>query len=99
MKELIHNLLPNLPWIAMIAISIIGGIGTFLFYNKMKGWLAVVGILIEAIEIVDKDIKDILPDNWMEKIRKIKQVVNSMLKPADKDLLDKLLKERGYKNG
>ena len=96
MKDLISNLLPNLPWVVTIIVSIVGGIASLIFYKKLKDYIQILYILIDAVEFCDDKIKDIVPDKAREVMEKIKQTINSMLKLEDKKKLDILLQQKGY---
>lgn len=87
-------LIMNWGWIGLILSGLVG----LLFYKKYKDWLSVAGVLINAIEFIDKEVKDIIPDKAMVVMEKIKGLVNKTLKPSDKKLLDEKLKQFGYKN-
>ena len=89
---MLKAILPQLPWI----VSVIVGIVLFFTYKKVRGYLSLIAVLINSIEIIDEQIQDIVGDKAMAVMKKIKSVVNLSLKPDDKVRLDKLLREKGY---
>jgi len=96
MSDLIKLLLPNLPAIIGILLSAALGIIVLFKYKQLKDWLSIVGVLINMVEIIDENIKDIVGDKKMAVMKRIKQSINNSLKPEDKQKLDALLKAKGY---
>ena len=74
------------------------GVILFFTYGKVKHYLQIIYILIDAIELIDYSIKDILSDEQMARILKVKEYIAKKLKPVDKKKLDELLKRKGYKS-
>ena len=58
--------------------------------------LRLVYLCVSAIEEADKSIKDLLTENQLKNVTKAKDFVAKNLKKEDKEVLDKILAEKGY---
>lgn len=72
--------------------------GFFLKQTKAKAFLKLIGLLITAIEIIDKDIKDVVSDEQQAKLTKIKAWIAGQVGVASEEraILDKMLDNKGY---
>lgn len=76
------------------ALLLVGLISLF-FYRKIKQWLAIIYILVDAIENIE-DATGIVPDQAAAIAGQVKRFVAGRLKREDKVALDKVLKEKNY---
>lgn len=63
-------------WLIPIAVVFVSGL---IFKKKRDAWLKVICLLIEAVEIIDKEIKDFLPDDMANKLIKIKKYIKKKI--------------------
>lgn len=89
--EKVINILSN-PFIWGIVIFIAG----FAVKKKLSTYLRLLRLLIDAVEIIDRDIKDIVSDEVQAKLIKIKQWIDSRLSKQEKKIIDAELKTKGY---
>ena len=68
----------------------------FIIKAKLNSYLKLVNLLIDAIEIVDSEIKDILPPTTMEKLTKIKVMISNKVSGGEAKILDDALANKGY---
>jgi hypothetical protein len=80
------------PFLWGIIIFILG----FILRQKLNTYLKLLNLLIQAIEIIDTDIKDVVDDKTREKLLKIKSWINQRLGKDEKNVLDKALGNKGY---
>lgn len=73
-------------------------VGFFLKEKKSKAILKLVNILIESIEIIDTEIKDIVSDDCRAKLTKIKAWISCKVGILNEEraILDKMLDNKGY---
>ena len=77
-----------------IVISLVSGVILRRIADK---WKALIYFLTAQIEIFDKQISDIIPEEYWKKISKIKRMVEHNISPAMKEKLDAVLENQGYK--
>lgn len=87
----IINVLSN-PFVWFAFIFILGVI----VRKKRKSYLKLLGLLVDAIEVVDNEIKDIIPPAMEAKLIKIKSWINARLDKKEKKEIDTILKNKGY---
>jgi len=78
-------------------LLIISIVGTFIARKKFKSYLKLVGLLVEAIEIIDKEIKDILGPEHEKKLTSIKKWIDRKVGKEEKKRLDKILVKKNFK--
>jgi len=89
----IFDVLGN-PFLWGIILFILG----FLMKQKLNTYLKLLNLLIEAIEIIDTDIKDIVKDDTRAKLIKIKAWISMRIGKSEKKVLDSALGNKGYLN-
>jgi len=89
--EKIINILSNL-FLWGIIILVLG----WILKQKLNTYLRLIDLLIQAIEIIDDEIKDVIPDDIRQKLIKIKIWINDRLDKKDKEVLDTRLMNKGY---
>jgi hypothetical protein len=89
----IFSVLGN-PFLWGIIIFLLG----FLLRKKLNAYLKLLNLLIEAIEIIDMDIKDIVNDETRAKLIKIKAWISMRVGKREKKILDNALGNKGYLN-
>lgn len=92
MEKIINYLSNPLVWFAFM------GLLWFIFKKKRESYLKLLYLLIEAVEIIDKEIKDVIPANMENKLIKIKSWINARLDRKEKEQLDAILKDKGFLN-
>ncbi len=91
MDKIISSLSNPFIWLGVLAV------GSLIVRRKLNAYLKLISLLIEAIEVVDKEIKDILPDEEIAKLTKIKEWIAQRVGKQEA-LLDKQLGNKGYLN-
>lgn len=89
----IFSVLGN-PFLWGIIIFIVG----LILKGKLNTYLKLLNLLIEAVEIIDSDIKDIVDDKTRQKLLKIKGWISMRIGKSEKKVLDKALQNKGYLN-
>lgn len=80
------------PFLWGVVLFILG----FLLKKKLNTYLKLLNLLIEAIEIIDTDIKDVVDDATRQKLVKIKIWIDARVKKDEKKVLDNALQNRGF---
>lgn len=88
--ETLLNTMSN-PVIWGVVLTICGVI----LKAKLTTYLRLISILIDAIEIIDDDIKDIVSNEQRQRLVKIKAYIASRV-GKDRGVLDKMLDNQGY---
>jgi len=70
----------------------------FLLKRRLNAYLKLLNLLIEAVEIIDTDIKDIVNDETRTKLIKIKAWISTRVGKAEKKILDNALGNKGFLN-
>jgi len=63
--------------------------------KKINPYLKLLNLLIEAIEVIDTDIKDVVDNETRAKLLKIKFWINERVGKDEKKILDNALKNKG----
>ena len=92
MEKIIQYLSNPIIWFAFM------GLLWFIFKKKRESYLKLLYLLIEAIEVIDKEIKDIIPLPLEQKLIKIKFWINARLDKKQKEQLDTILLAKGLLN-
>ena len=71
------------------------GLLWLIFKKKRETYLKLLYLLIEAVEVIDREIKDIVPATLEVKLIKIKSWINARLDKKQKGELDAILKDKG----
>lgn len=80
------------PFIWGPAIFIAG-----IFLKKKRDvYLKLLFLLVEAIEIIDDEVRDIVPDALRGKLTKIKERIARKTSKSEGKVLDGVLKKKGY---
>lgn len=66
--------------------------------QKLNTYLKLLNLLIEAIEIIDTDIKDVVSDETRANLIKIKSWISMRVGKDEKKVLDKALDNKGFLN-
>lgn len=90
MEKLINYLSNPVIWFILMSLL------WFILKKKRETYLKLLYLLIEAIEVIDKEIKDIVPPNLEAKLIKIKSWINARLDKKEKEQLDAILKDKGF---
>jgi len=78
------------PLLWGVVLFIVG----FFVKQKLNSYLKLVSLLVDAIEIIDTDIKDIVPDNIREKLTKIKKYIADRVGCKESVKLDTVLAQK-----
>jgi hypothetical protein len=89
----IFDVLGN-PFLWGIILFILG----FLMKQKLNTYLKLLNLLIEAIEIIDNEIKDIVDDKTRESLLRIKEWIDRKVGKKERKVLDNALKNKGLLN-
>ncbi len=87
--QIINTVSNPFVWMGILAV------GALVVRRKLNSYLKLISLLIDAIEIVDKEIKDILPNEEMAKLTKIKGWIAQRV-GKDAPVLNKQLMNKGY---
>lgn len=71
------------------------GLGIWLGGKNRTAVLKLAYLLIEAVEVVDSDIQDVISDKKSAKMLKIKHWIARRVKGKEKKLLDRMLNDKG----
>lgn len=66
----------------------------FFVKQKLNSYLKLVSLLIDAIEVIDTDIKDIVPDVYREKLTKVKKYIADRVGVKETVKLDNILAQK-----
>jgi hypothetical protein len=86
----IFDVLGN-PFLWGVIIFVLG----FLLKKKLNTYLKLLNLLIEAIEIIDTEIKDIVDDKTRESLLRIKEWIDRRVGKKERKVLDNALKNKG----
>jgi len=93
MENLIKWLSNPIVW--MVATFLLG---VLVGRKNQTAYLAIISKLIDIIEIIDKDIKDIVPKELEPKLTKIKLWIANRLQKKEGKIVDNILQNKGYLN-
>jgi len=93
MENLIKWLSNPIVW--MVATFLLG---VLVGRKNQTAYLAIISKLIDIIEIIDKDIKDIVPKELEPKLTKIKLWIANRLQKKESKIVDNILQNKGYLN-
>ena len=86
--------------IKLLSNPIIWGVVLFIagviLKKKLNSYLKIISLLIDAIEVVDKEIKDVIPSELEKKLIKIKQWILIRIEKAEGKIVDNILLDKGY---
>ena len=89
--------------ISILSNPIVWGILIFvcgiIIRSKLVSYLKIIYLLTEAIEIVDKEIKDILPPETEKKLIKIKAWICARVEKSEGKVLNDVLTDQGFSAG
>jgi len=83
------------PIVLMVATFLLG---VLVGRKNQTAYLAIISKLIDIIEIIDKDIKDIVPKELEPKLTKIKLWIANRLQKKEGKIVDNILQNKGYLN-
>ena len=83
------------PIVLMVATFLLG---VLVGRKNQTAYLAIISKLIDIIEIIDKDIKDIVPKELEPKLTKIKLWIANRLQKKESKIVDNILQNKGYLN-
>lgn len=64
--------------------------------KKLNAYLKIISLLIDAVEVIDKEIKDIVPAHLEAKLLKIKKWINARLVKGQAKIVDSILLGKGF---
>ncbi|MDD5614459.1 MAG: hypothetical protein PHQ54_05260 [Candidatus Omnitrophica bacterium] len=89
MDKIIDLLSNPLTWGALMLVA------GFMFKAKRTAYLKLLYLLIQAIEVIDQDIKDIVKGDKEAKLCKIKTWIAKRVGKAEGEVLDDILQNKG----